>query len=890
MLIYLTSIGNNYRINFTKFLGQEDFYNVNRNIKKCPSAQLISTDKEKFWIIDYNDINVLKKYYPDMVVVEEDTNTCLSVVPQQFEKDIPHLNEMKLKLFDYQVVGVSYLSANNRAILADEMGCVSGDSKVKIKEVGKPTTRNIKIKYLKDLFETNKTIKIKCMVNNRFAYLPIKAVLDKGVRKTIRIDLEDTHLICTPDHLIYTRDGWKEAGKITTDDEVFTNGKQVCPLCGSDSDLITYKYSKFFGYCRKCMYSQRDGKVFKGNKLYKRLDKDGYVRLFGKPTRTMPNYDKVCGGIYEHHQVWYENTGHIVDTKVEVVHHINGIKTDNRFENLQLMSKSEHSDMHLDMKTKHLYQFNEDLDYVIRKGTRIQLVPRLQKVTSIQQDEEQKVYDIAIDDKEIHNFICNNIIIHNCGKTPQYLSTIYVLFREKKIKHALIVCPNAIKYQIKSEVSNFFHDEEYGFTCELVDGTVKKRMKQYESWDKERPVITIVNYELLNNDIDIFKNLHFDIMICDEAHRLKNAGTITYKTIKLLSSQINIFHLVTGTVFSKEPLNIFNMFALLNKNILGPYNKFAREYLIVGEKYGRKNCILEVKSYPKFHAVIAPYILRRLKSEVAESLPKLTITNRYVEMTPEQKRIDRILQEDLEEFSKRVKSSTKYDEDDNIIWQDPRADALQGYLVLRHCVADSIDLLKMGTKKMTAKYAAMVKYPKKYTPSPKIKETIEICDEAISSNKKQKIVIFTQYERMQRLLYAELSKKYKTICVNGLMSAKEKNANIVAFQTTDINILIGTNSINYGINLQQSNLCICVDQSWLPDVEDQRHGRIHRINTMFDKVSVINLVSLESIDEKIIETLDARREMANKLIEKSEIESDLLSQVTSLLINRVKIK
>ena len=58
MLIYLTSFNNKYKINFTKFLGQEEFYKVNRNIKKCPSAQFIAGEKEKCWLIEYNDINI----------------------------------------------------------------------------------------------------------------------------------------------------------------------------------------------------------------------------------------------------------------------------------------------------------------------------------------------------------------------------------------------------------------------------------------------------------------------------------------------------------------------------------------------------------------------------------------------------------------------------------------------------------------------------------------------------------------------------------------------------------------------------------------------------------------------------------------------------------------
>lgn len=489
----------------------------------------------KEWEVPIDKIEYIKSQIPHKTVkiignLNENNNDS-NYIPKGFS--------FKTTPFSHQIDGFKYGLCHNKWLLGDEQGCVSGDSFVKIKEIGKKATRNIKIKHLIKLFEKDKSIQIKCLVNGRFAYMPIKSVVEKGIQKTLCVQLENTSLVCTPDHLIYTKNGWKEAGKLTVDDEVFTNGKQVCPICGSDTDLVTYKYSKFFGYCRKCMYKQRDGKHYKGDSIYKEIDSCGYVRLFGKPTRTMPNYNKMYGmGIYEHHQVWYENTGHIVDSSIEVVHHINGIKTDNRFENLQLMSINEHCRIHTDTKTNHLYQFNDNLDYVIRNGTKIQLVPKLQTVQSITHLGKEMVYDIAIDSEYIHNFICNNIIIHNCGKTKQVIDIAVAKKLQHNYKHCLIICcVNSLKWNWFNEVNTHSNESPYilGMRCKKGKWSVKgnkEKLEDLKLLHLNRSYFIITNVESLrvpeiSNEINkLCKENQINIIAVDEIHKCFDYDTL----------------------------------------------------------------------------------------------------------------------------------------------------------------------------------------------------------------------------------------------------------------------------------------------------------------------------------------------------------------------------
>lgn len=148
--------------------------------------------------------------------------------------------------------------------------------KVQINADDMKATRYVTMSKLYELFKTNyyKNLSIKSLVNGRFSYLPIKTVVDKGVKECMKITLSDAVLVCTPDHLILTTSGWKQACELEPDDVVFTNGELVCKNCGSTQDICKNKTGKFYSYCRKCMYKLRNGTKFKDTDIIREINSE----------------------------------------------------------------------------------------------------------------------------------------------------------------------------------------------------------------------------------------------------------------------------------------------------------------------------------------------------------------------------------------------------------------------------------------------------------------------------------------------------------------------------------------------------------------------------------------------------------------------------------------
>lgn len=766
---------------------------------------------------------------------------------------IPKVFSFITQPYKHQIEGIKYGLSHTHWLLGDEMGCVSGDSKVRIKENRKSATRDIKIKYLTKAFETDNTIQIKCMVNGRFAYMPIKNVIDKGIKNTIRIDLEDTYIVCTPDHLIYTKDGWKEAGKLTITDEVFTNGKQVCPLCGTDNDLITYKYSKFLGYCRKCMYNQRDGKVFKGDGIHKRVDNDGYVRLFGKPTRKMPNYDRICGGIYEHHQVWYENTSHIVNTKYEVVHHINGIKTDNRFENLQLMTQKEHCKLHSDTKSNHLYQFNNNLDCVMRNGTKIQLVPRLQKVNSIKPDKTQSVYDIAIDSEEIHNFICNNIIIHNCGKTKQIIDLAICNKIIHNYKHCLIICGvNGLKWNWYYEVLKHSKEQAWilGQRTKNSKTTIKSNKEKLEDLQNINNInayFIITNIESLrSNDITkelkkLCKNKTINMIAFDECHKCANPTSQQSKGLLELKAENQIA--MSGTPLMNKPTDLYTPLKWLGYENHTFY-QFQKHYCIYGGFGGYE--VIGYKNLDELQEKLNKIMLRRLKNDVLD-LPEKTYIDEYVELTPNQQKVYNEVYKEVKQNIDKIKVSP-----------NPLAQLIR----LRQAIGYT------GILSSTIKESA------------KLDRLKELIEEHTQNN--QKVVVFSNWTQMTDIIYSQL-KKYNPALITGEINIDERKIQENKFQNDNAcKVIIGTiGAMGTGLTLTAGEVVIFIDEPWTKANYEQAVDRCHRIGAK-NNITIYNIIAKNTLDERIHQIVYKKGVLSNALVD-GQIKGDKLEMLNYLL-------
>jgi SNF2 family DNA or RNA helicase len=469
------------------------------------------------------------------------------------------------------------------------------------------------------------------------------------------------------------------------------------------------------------------------------------------------------------------------------------------------------------------------------------------------------------------------------GKTPQAIGAIHRLWKQGKVKRALIVCPSSLKYQWKQEIGKF--TEHKGI---VIDGTPTERKEQFfEFRYGEEYLFAIINYELVRNDLDMIKEIKLDAIAADEVHRIKNWASKTSKAMKELDAPYKFG--LTGTPMQNKPDELWNVMDWLNPKILGNYWAFRNRYVVVGEKFGQKNVVIGYKRLGELRKRVAPYMLRRMKVDVAPELPEMVFNPYRVEMTPEQRRIQDAVQEDFAELLKEIQQfnqQNNVDGNGNPV-EHPKQGMMMGFFNLMMAVSNAPQLLAMSDAAMPQQYAKLLtKTPK----SPKLDELVKIAEDQLEAGNK-KIVIFTQFARMQVLALERLEKLGGCEQINGSMKPFERQAALDNFKyNNDINFLVCTDAANYGLNMQFANVLINLDIPWNPAVYDQRAGRVHRIGSEHSVVNIIDIITIGGVDEKIEEALYKKRELANQIVEKTGEEREAMNRLTAGFLSKLMKK
>ena len=375
------------------------------------------------WEIPYSDLDlVINKLSESEYKIKTDKEAFVEPTSVLIPKDF----QFKTKPFQHQIEGVEYGLNHNKFLLGDEQGCIDGSMIVSYSINGtskKDTLANVYSKYQKS--NKKNQFKVRCLKDGVFGLNDVLDILYSGDKAVYKVTLANGEYVnATADHEILTDSGYKAVEALTVDDEVLTNGEILsCKCCGNTENLITYKNAKFYGYCRSCMYANRDGTKYKGDEIGKHIGHDGYVYMFGKPLRTHSRYTK--GGLPEHIYIMEQIIGRPLSDDEEV-HHINGIKHDNRKENLQLVTRSEH------MKIHHAEtHFHKDFKH--HSGSTVIMIPKKSKVVSVEYVGVVPTYDIKMA-SPYHNFIANHVVVHNCGKALSLNTKVYTPDGYKIIK------------------------------------------------------------------------------------------------------------------------------------------------------------------------------------------------------------------------------------------------------------------------------------------------------------------------------------------------------------------------------------------------------------------------------------------------------------------------
>jgi SNF2 family DNA or RNA helicase len=407
------------------------------------------------------------------------------------------------------------------------------------------------------------------------------------------------------------------------------------------------------------------------------------------------------------------------------------------------------------------------------------------------------------------------------GKTVQALAATELLRRRKGIERVLVIAPASVKYQWKTEIEKFTDH-----SAQVIDGLLPRRQAQYAS----RSFFTLTSYELALKDVQYMHDLKPDLIILDEAQRIRNWTTATARTIKQLKSRYAF--VLTGTPLENKLEELFSVVEFVDGRRLGPAFRFLHEHRMEDEK-GK---LLGHRGLDRIHDQMAPVLLRRTRAEVLKELPERTDQIFRVPLTPEQ--------------------AEPYDQQSDILAKLMRKWEQQGRLSeIDHkrilCCIQNMRMLCNST----------FLFDKITHRSPKLEEFREILTElAIEENRK--VVVFSEYERMTYLAGQELRKlKIGFVSLHGGVPSRQRGALIEKFRNDpECKVFLSTDAGGVGLNLQAASAVINFEPPWNPARLEQRIGRVHRLGQS-RPVHVIHMLTSGSIEERVWETLRLKKSL-----------------------------
>lgn len=416
------------------------------------------------------------------------------------------------------------------------------------------------------------------------------------------------------------------------------------------------------------------------------------------------------------------------------------------------------------------------------------------------------------------------------GKTIQAIAASEILARIMGVQRVLVICPTSLKHQWRQEIDRFS-----GRSAVVVEGLFKKRTDLYQT----ESFYKIVNYEIVHQDRESIERWAPDLIVLDEAQRIKNWKTRRAKSVKQLSSEYAI--VLTGTPLENRLEELHSIVEFVDRYHLGPLFRFLAEHQetdLTGRVVGYRNLSGISQS-------LEPILIRRHKEAVLKQLPERLDKRFFVPMTEQQRRHH----EENREIVGRIVN--KWRRCGFLSEQDQRR--LMIALQFMRMVCNSTYLLDPETDH-----------------GYKADEVIALLDE-IFEQKDAKVVIFSQWLGTHELLLRRFeSKKWGSVFFHGGVPSAQRKELIRRFKTeTDCRVFLSTDAGGVGLNLQNANVVINMDQPWNPAILEQRIGRVHRLG-QHRPVRVVDFVSKGTIEQGMLDVLKFKKSLFSGVLDGGE--------------------
>ncbi|MCK4711236.1 MAG: DEAD/DEAH box helicase [Gammaproteobacteria bacterium] len=411
------------------------------------------------------------------------------------------------------------------------------------------------------------------------------------------------------------------------------------------------------------------------------------------------------------------------------------------------------------------------------------------------------------------------------GKTVQTLAHLLV---EKQGQRAdlpsLVVAPTSLMVNWKRESARFAPS----LNVLVLQGSERKnKFHQINDFD-----LVLTTYPLLSRDTDVLMEHRWHLVILDEAQHIKNPRSKAAQTARQLKTRHRLC--LTGTPMENHLGELWSQFHFLMPGLLSDEKRFRRIFRNPIEKNQDAERSLKLRQR------IAPFMLRRNKSEVATELPPKTEILSEVELEGAQRDLYETIRVSMHNKVKQAIHSTSIGRSQIII--------LDALLKLRQ-VCCHPQLLKLASAK-------------KVKQSAKLNQLMEMLPEMVEEGRR--ILLFSQFTSMLAIIEEEITKhKIPYVKLTGQTRNREKP--IDEFQSGKVPIfLISLKAGGSGLNLTAADTVIHYDPWWNPAAENQATDRAHRIGQ--DKpVFVYKMITAGTVEEKIVEMQERKQALADSL-------------------------
>ncbi|GAB4321435.1 MAG: hypothetical protein Kow0069_25710 [Promethearchaeota archaeon] len=433
------------------------------------------------------------------------------------------------------------------------------------------------------------------------------------------------------------------------------------------------------------------------------------------------------------------------------------------------------------------------------------------------------------------------------GKTVQVIA--HALARKERGETdgrvLLVVCPTSVLWNWEAEFARFAP----GLRVVTYYGPRRPKTAKDLSSFLSGVDVAITTYGVVTREVSTLSEVTWDGVVVDEAQNVKNPRTQQARAVNSLKGKYRVA--LTGTPVENRLEELWSIFDFLNPGFLGTEAAFRKKFAMPIERFRDREATSLLRR------LIGPFLLRRTKTDpaIVPDLPEKEESSVVVPLTAEQAAL----------YQARVEATMEQIESSSGI---QRRGLVLGLLTaLKQICNHPAQFLKEEPSDGSFD-------PKSFERrSGKLPRLREMCEEVLANG--QKVLLFTQYTRMARLLvrYLEASLRVPVLYLHGGVDGQRRAGLVEQFQEDPDNerpvFVISLRAGGTGLNLTRASYVVHFDRWWNPAVEDQATDRAYRIGQRRD-VSVFKFVCRGTVEEKIDALIEEKKELAAKVVSGGE--------------------